>query len=132
MSEKLRAVERGIDAFNRHDVDLLAELTTPDFAWFPALPGTIEEDGYRGREGIKTYLGEVRGTWERLRIVIDELRDLGDGVLLLGRAEGRGRTSGVEVNAPIGVVYDFRGEKIFRCRAHLDHDEALRVAGLAG
>jgi ketosteroid isomerase-like protein len=129
--QNVEVVQRGIDAFNRHDVDLVAELTTPDFAWFPALPGAVEADGYRGREGMETYFGEVRGTWEELRIFIDELRDLGDGVLLLGRTEGRGRASGVEVNAPIGIAYDFRGHKISRCRAFLNHTDALKAVGLA-
>ncbi len=55
-------------------MDLVAELTTPDFAWFPALPGAVEADGYRGREGMETYFGEVLGTWQELRIFIDELR----------------------------------------------------------
>jgi ketosteroid isomerase-like protein len=32
-------IRRATDAFNRRDVELLADLTTPDFAWFPALPG---------------------------------------------------------------------------------------------
>jgi ketosteroid isomerase-like protein len=130
MSQNLQTVRRGIDAFNRRDVDLLADLTTPDFAWFPALPGTVEKDGYRGREGVERYFGEIEGTWVDLRVLIEELHDLRDGALLLGRTEGRGRASGVEVDAPIGVVYEFRGEKISRCRAYLDHAEALRVAGL--
>jgi ketosteroid isomerase-like protein len=128
--ETVEVVQRGIDAFNRRDVDLVAELTTPDFAWFPALPRAVEADGYRGREGMETYFGEVRDTWEELRIFIDELRDLGDGVLLLGRTQGRGRASGVDVNAPIGIAYDFRGHKVSRCRAFLNHAEALKAVGL--
>src|SRR6202011_4168764 len=67
-----------MDAFNRRDADLIADLTTPDFEWFPALPGNVEGGGYRGREGIETYLGEIRDTWEELRVVGDEFRDLGD------------------------------------------------------
>jgi ketosteroid isomerase-like protein len=52
-------------------------------------------------------------------------------VLVLGQIEGRGRASGVQVNAPQGLIYDFRGDKISRIRAYLDHGEALRAAGLA-
>src|SRR5437868_2881476 len=63
MSQNLETARRGIDAFNRRDVEALADLTTPDFAWFPALPGTVEKDGYRGREGVETYFGEIEGTW---------------------------------------------------------------------
>jgi ketosteroid isomerase-like protein len=127
-------VKRGIDAFNRRDVDALDDLTTPDFEWFPALPSAVEGErfsGYRGREGIETYFEDVRSTWEGLRVLGNEFRDLGDSVLVLGRAEGRGRGSGVEVDMPLGIIYDFRRAKCLRARAYLDHAEALRAAGLS-
>ena len=38
--------------------------------------------------------------------------------------------SGVEVNAPIGIAYDFRGHKVSRCRAFLNHADALEAVGL--
>jgi len=47
------------------------------------------------------------------------------------RIEGRGRGSGVLVDAPMGAVLDFRGEKVFLARSYLDHGEALRAAGLS-
>jgi ketosteroid isomerase-like protein len=123
-------VKRGVEAFNRRDVDLLAELTTQDFEWFPALPGAVEADGYRGREGMETYLAQISATWEELRILIDEARDLGDGVLVLGRTEGRGRASGVQVDSPIGIAYDLRRGRVSRVRAYLDHHDALKAVGL--
>jgi ketosteroid isomerase-like protein len=131
MSASLETVMRGIDAFNRRDVDLIAELTTPDFAWFPALPGAFAADGYRGRKGVETYLGEIESTWKELRLVVEELRELGDTVLFLGRAEARGRSSGAAVDAAVAIVYQFRGEKISCSRAYLDPGEALRAAGLS-
>jgi hypothetical protein len=48
------------------------------------------------------------------------------------REEGRGRGSGVEIDAPLGVVDDLRHGKVSRVRAYLDHGEALRAAGLEG
>jgi hypothetical protein len=37
--ENVEIVKRGLAAFNPPlDVDILAELTTRDFEWFPALP----------------------------------------------------------------------------------------------
>jgi ketosteroid isomerase-like protein len=98
---------------------------------FPALPATVEGGGYRGREGIETYFAEIRGTWEGLSVFADELRDLGDTVLVLGRTEGRGRASGVRVTAPIGIIYDLSRGRVSRVRAYLDHGEALRALGLA-
>ena len=123
--------ERGIDAFNRRDVEALAEVTALDSEWFPALPGAVEGDGSRGFQGIETYLGEIRETWEELQLLADEYRDLGDRVLMLGRQEGLGRGSGVPVDAPIAVMFDLRDGKISRTRSYLDHAEALRAAGLS-
>src|SRR5271169_4239774 len=122
--------ERGIDAFNRRDVEALAEVTALDSEWFPALPGAVEGDGSRGFQGIETYLGEIRETWEALQVLADEYRDLGDRVLMLGRTEGRGRGSGIQVDASLAMVFDFRGGKISRVLTYLDHGEALRAAGL--
>jgi ketosteroid isomerase-like protein len=130
--EHVEIVERGIAAFNRRDTDALAGIVTRDFEWFPALPSAVEGErysGYRGREGIESYFEDVRSTWEELCVIGDEFRDLDDSVLVLGRAEGRGRGSGVEVDMPLGIVYDFRDGKIARVRTYLDHGEALQAAG---
>lgn len=64
-------------------------------------------------------------------MLAEEFRDLGDRVLVLGRMEGRGRGSGVPVDAPLGFIYDFRGIKVSRARVYLNHGEALRAAGLS-
>lgn len=121
---------RGIEAYNRRDVDGVAELTTADFEWLPALPGALESEGYRGRDGVEQYFAEIDRTWEELRIVVDDVREVGEGALVLGRTEGRGRASGVQVNAPIGIVFDFRRGRAWRVRAYLDQADALKAAGL--
>jgi ketosteroid isomerase-like protein len=126
--ENVEIAKRAIDAYNR-DMGNYAHLTTADFELFPALDRTVEGVSYRGREGIETHLGAVRDTWEEFHVLVDEIRDLGDRVLVLGRVEGRGRGSGVQVDTPVGFMFDFRGVKISRIRNYLDHDEALRAAG---
>jgi len=124
--------KRAVDAFNRQDSDAFDDLFTPDFVWLPALAGTVEGEGsYTGREGMETFLGELRDTWDEFRVVADEFRDLGDRVLAFCRTEARGRGSGVPVSALEGLVCDFRGGKISRIRNYLDQNEALRAAGMA-
>ncbi len=68
---------------------------------------------------------------DEFRGFAEEYRDLGDRVLWLGRLEGRGRGSGVPVSAQLDIIFDVRGDKVSRMRPYLDHDEALRAAGLA-
>jgi ketosteroid isomerase-like protein len=123
-------VKRAIDAFSRRDVDLAATFATTDFEWFPAMLGTVERGSYQGREGVGQNLRDVLETWEELRVLPDEFRDLGNRVLMLGRMEGRGLASGVPVDAPIGMVFECHGGKISRIRSFLDQAEALRAAGL--
>jgi len=128
----VEVAKRALDAYNQRDLDVFfAELATPDVEWFPGLIRGFEGGAYRGRQGMERYYRDIRETWEELRAVPEEFRDLGDRVLMLGRIEGRGRGSGVEVNAPQGVIDEFRGDRISCVRGYLDRGEALRAAGLA-
>ncbi len=127
--QNVETARRVMDAFNRRDVDGFFALATPDFEWFPAMPVIVGGSGFRGREGIEKYLVDIRDTWEEYRVLGEELRDLGDRVLMLGRIEGRGRGSRAWIDAPTGTIFDFRDGKVSRVRTYLDHAEALRAAG---
>jgi ketosteroid isomerase-like protein len=131
--DKVDVVKRANDAYNRRDVDgWFAELATPDFEWYPAIVRAFNGGGgYRGREGIEKVVADTRENWEELQSLPEEFRDLGDRVLLLGRLEGRGKTSGVPVDQPFAGIFDFRGDRIWRHRVYLDHAEGLRAAGLS-
>ncbi len=92
----------------------------------------VEGEVFWGREGIETYFERMREAWEEFLSIGSEYRDLGERVLFIGRVQGRGRGSGVPVDAALGILFDFRGGKISRQRSFLDHGEALRAAGLSG
>jgi ketosteroid isomerase-like protein len=127
--ENVQIVKRALDGFNRRDAQALMALSTSDCEWLPGIGGAVDGRVYRGHRGIEMWLGESYDAWETQRLHGDEFRDLGESVLLLGRTEARGR--GVEVNAPLGAVFDFHDGKIRRLRTYLDQDEALQAAGLA-
>ena len=129
--ENVEIAKRNVEAFNRLDVDGFVESATADFEWFPAGATALERVSFLGREGVEKYFEELRDTWEEIRLVAQEFRDLGDRTLFLGRLEGRGRASGAPVQSPFGVVFDFRGNRCSCIRAFPDHDEALQVAGLS-
>jgi ketosteroid isomerase-like protein len=128
--ENVEVGSRMMDAFNRRDIDAFVEPTTANFEWFPALGMAVEGGSFRGPEGVESYFEALHATWDEVRLVAEEVRDLGESVPWLGRIEGRGRGSGVPVDAPMGAVFDFRGGKVWRARSYLDHGEGLRAAGL--
>src|SRR6476659_4010496 len=128
--ENVDIVKRFVDAFNRRDLNALMDTATLDLAFSPALAGTIDDNRFQGREGMRAYFADVDSAWEEFRLIVDEYRDLGDRVLTLGRLEGRGRGSGAVVETPQGAVGDFRDGKLSSVRSYLDHGEALRAAGL--
>ena len=123
--------KRAVQAFSRRDIDGWADLITSDFEFVPAMDRLVEGGSYRGRGGIEAYFEAVAETWEEFCLLPGEFRDLGDRVLWLGRVEGRGRSSGVRVDTPMGAVIGLRDGKMSSIRAYLDHDEALRAAGLS-
>src|SRR6478735_7122428 len=128
--ENVEIVKQLTDAFHRRDIDAFAELTTTDVEWVPVFAAQVEGAVYRGRRGIEAFLRELSETWDEFRPVPEDYRDLGSSVLGLGRLHAQGRNSGAAVDAPWAGIFDFRGTKIFRIRTYLDHQEALRAAGL--
>ena len=129
--ENVEIAKRAVDAFNRRDLDDYDELFTQDYEWFPAMIGIVDGDSFRGREGVARNYQVLGDAWQEFRLVGAEFRDLGNLVLALGRLEGRGRAGGAPADAPLGIVFDFRDGKIARARSYLDHNEALRAAGLS-
>lgn len=67
--------------------------------------------------------------WE-LTIEVSDFRDLGETVLALGRIRTRGAASGIDLESPIGYVFEFDGGLMRKIRAYLDRQQALEAVGL--
>jgi len=128
--ENVELVRRLVDAFNERDTEEFAQITTDDFEWSTSVMA-VEGEVFLGREGIETYFSRMREAWDEFKAEMDSYRDLGERVFISGQIEARGRGSGAPVVAPLDILYDFRDGKISRMCSFLDHDEAMRAAGLA-
>jgi ketosteroid isomerase-like protein len=60
----------------------------------------------------------------------EEFREAGDQVVVLGRLRARGRTSGVDLDVPMGFVWRLRDGKVVYARSFSEQADALRDAGL--
>lgn len=122
-------VRRGIDAYNAGDVDTLLELSDPEVTMVP-VRALLEGGEYRGHDGVRRFLADMDEDWESRRIEVDEIEQLGDGVLVLGSFVAVGR-SGTEVRYPLAWHSLYRDGKLLRLTAYSDQQAARRELGLA-
>ena len=132
--ENVATLQRARAAWDAHDLDAFLAEADPQVEWHTALERALEGSGstYRGHEGVRKAWDEYRGeAWGGFTSQVQEIRDLGESVLLLGHLDVTGRTTGIELSQEFGQLVTFRGGKILRSRDFLSHTEALAVAGLS-
>ena len=111
----LRPVTRGPDlihgindAVERKDLAAISERIHPNAVWRHNIGvGTPEEGEYRGRDSVVALLERILEPWEYLRLIQEEVRDLGAGVLLVvGEMQAKHR----DMENPILMPYQQRIE----------------------
>jgi ketosteroid isomerase-like protein len=75
-------VRRGLDAFNRADVDALMELCSDDVVFLPARSALY--GGYRGEEGLRRFFADNADTFEVFSVHYDEIHAAGDQLVAIG------------------------------------------------
>jgi ketosteroid isomerase-like protein len=132
MSEENVQIARKLtDAVNQRDIEPMLPYADPDVELHSAVIGGAEGNTYRGPDGVRQWMADSQETFAELRNDLEEWRDLGDDVLLIGRLHARGRESAVEIESPIAWLITFRAGKIVHARGYLDTHEALEAAGLS-
>ena len=128
--ENVENARRGIDAWNRGDLDEWLAGFAPEGELHTT--GRFADQGvYRGRAGLRRYWAEIRGDMEEVSLSVSEMRAIGDKVLYAVTGRGRGKRSGVPVERPMWLVTTFRDGPAVRVETYLDPSEALEAAGLS-
>jgi ketosteroid isomerase-like protein len=118
-------IRSAYDALNEGRADRVAELLPGDFTIVP-LPGLGMPDRLQGSEGILRFLSDADATWQEMKIEIEEVVDLGQRIVVLGRYRNRGRGSGIEIDAVAAHLWTVEGGVPVRMDFIGDRDEALR------
>jgi limonene-1,2-epoxide hydrolase len=101
----------------------------PDVEFLPQRAGT--EGAYRGIAGIEEFRADTEQVFEKFEVHY-ELLDLGERIVAWGKVDVRARGSGIEVDVPMGGVFEFRDGKIVRWEDFGSKDQALKAVGLEG
>jgi ketosteroid isomerase-like protein len=130
--ENLETFKRGIEAYNRGDIEAVLEEHDPEVEWHPVLQVLLGGNAtvYRGHEGVREFLRDTDDAFVELQIEVFDTRDLGDRLIATAQLRGRGKASGADTATPLSYLVDFRNGKVFRIWTFLDPAEALEAAGL--
>jgi ketosteroid isomerase-like protein len=122
----------GIEALNRGDYEAAFALLPPDFETIPASDaGLVGLDPiYRGRDGRLRYHRQWVAELGEFQNAPEEIVDLGDRVLLLGRIKGTGATSGAAFDTEIAYLITISAGRMIREQDFRSHEQALEAAGL--
>jgi ketosteroid isomerase-like protein len=124
-------VFRGYEALNRGDIDAALELMQPDIEWHTYLVPGPGGGCYRGHDGVRELWGDARNIFGDFRNEPRAIADLGDQIAVAVVLCGRGKASGVEVEARIAHLFTFRDGLVASVRSFENMDEALAAAGSA-
>jgi ketosteroid isomerase-like protein len=127
--ENVEIVRAMFASYTEGDVEAVISAAAVDIEVRPGLVGSLEGTVYRGKEGFRRFLADVDAAWDEWRIEIEELRDLNDTVLALGRVRARAR-DGMSLEARSGWICRMRDEKVAELRSFTSRAEALEAVGL--
>jgi uncharacterized protein len=122
--QNISLVNRMLDAFNRRDIGGVLAAYHPDGEMF-TLTSLLGGEAYHGHQGIRDFFSSSADVWEQVRLEAEEVRDLGDAVLVTGRWSSTGKGSGAEVESEAAWLFEFRDGRIFSSHAYQDAEEAL-------
>jgi ketosteroid isomerase-like protein len=122
--ENLDLVKRWLGNFDG-DADVFRRTLHPDIEWLPF------EDNHTPSHGIEGAMRIRNGwldAWEEMRVDLEQVVEEGDSVVASVHVTGRGKSSGVEVDVRLHLLFRIREEKIAYIFEHTERAAALEAA----
>ena len=91
---------------------------------------SVRGEPYRGHAGIEEWMRDLDEHFAEWRLRVDDVREVGNTVIVIGGVQLRGRASDVAFDQPTAWVVDFGTDgRITRGRIYSDADAALKAVG---
>jgi ketosteroid isomerase-like protein len=132
--ENVEIARRSFGALNRtlaEGVDDFYEFLDAEVEWIP-ITTLLDGRTYRGLEGVRQWVDDMRRDWAVYEIKMKDGRDLADGrVLAFGIWDCLGRRGGVQLSFDQAAwLIELRDGKMIRLQTFVDRAKAIEAAGL--
>ena len=118
----VEALRQGYEALNRRDLSVVLELLHPDMEWHEPAPGP-DAGTHAGRESFEQFLRGWLDSFDVFQIEPERIIVQGDKLIAVIRQTGRGRSSGLVINARLAHVWTVRDGQAIRWEAVANPDD---------
>ncbi len=127
-AERLRSM---IEAFSAGGIEAALPHFHPEIVWHSP-PEWLEQAFYTGHEGLRDLAASWRQNFERYRLDVERVIDLGGNrALALLYQRGRIKLSGSQVEQAVAYVAELQDGKLVRVDAYFSWEAGLEAAGLS-
>ena len=127
--ENVELTRRGYEAYNSGGLEAIIDFLDPEIEWTEGAD-VPEVKTYHGHDGVREQQARFASAWEEFGLEPEDLVDAGDQIVAMIRAWGRGKGSGVIVEARVAHVWTIRDGKAVRFEVFMDRHKALEAVGL--
>jgi ketosteroid isomerase-like protein len=123
-------VRRFYESWTRGDIDSVLECAHAEIEFDWSDSRAPFKGIYRGHEGVFRASIEIWEAWDEFRLEIDDVIECGPERLITPTTvRGRGKGSGIEIEARGAVLWTLREGKIVQAKLFQTKEEALQAVG---
>jgi len=125
MSEaNIESLRRGYAALNRGDLSVVLDLLDPDIEWHEPAPSP-DAGTHQGRESFERFLRGWLESFDEFRVEPQRIVEQDDRLIAVVRQTGKGRASGLQIEATLAHVWTVVDGRAIRWEAVGEPEEAL-------
>jgi ketosteroid isomerase-like protein len=129
--ENVEVVRSAYVALAEQGVEALLAFTDPQFELTNPPSLASEPDTYRGHEDVRRYFGSFGDAMEGVYLEGQEFTSVGDKVLVDTKLHARGRTTGIETEQRVFLVWTLRAGMVIGVETFAEQGQALEAVGLS-
>jgi ketosteroid isomerase-like protein len=131
LQENAEIVRRFYERWSKQDLDGVLECAHPEIEFDWSASRAPFGGVYTGHEGLTRFWTELRDAWEEFSLEIVEVVECdGERLVTVTVVRGRGRGSGIRMEAGGAMLWTLREGTIVSGRFFQNKEEALKAAGL--